>query len=270
MANFHKMYKLSLQLSITFFILFTTNNKLYAQMDIMKTDSINIQKAIENLEKYKKKDTFRIKALINILQETRFKKEKERAMPYYEEAIQLSDFLNFKEGQIRCYFFKAGYEKNCLRYESSLKYFDTVILVSKNENYDVLKRVRANAYYEKAFIWKSQNNYYNALNAYFESLKYFETKNDKRACEIYKFITTIYQDLGNKPNYKLYSELQLNYATKTKKKALIFDASLNIIDRFIEERSYDSAKIYVNKIEILIDTSFSKTLIFQYYEARLG
>jgi two-component system, NarL family, sensor kinase len=268
-ANFRKIYKLSLQLSIILFMLFIINNKLFAQADFLKMDSINIQNAIVNLEKYPKKDTFRIKALISILNETRFRKEKEKVMVYYEEILQLSSFLNFKEGQVRCYFFKASYEKNCLRYENSLRYFDSVIISTKNEKVDVLKRVRANAFIEKAFIWKNQNNYYAALNAYFESLKYFENKSDKKTYDIYKFIAQIYQVLGNKPNYKLYSELQLSYANKIKDKNLIFDATSNIIGRFIEEKNYDSARIYLDKIEVLIDTNVAKTLVFNYYD-KLG
>jgi two-component system NarL family sensor kinase len=199
-------------------IFFVWTNTLTGQPDYYKNLFTHAKDSlVKELKKYPAPDTSRVMALINILDYATFLSEKRQVLSYWQEANQLSDKLKFKKGQTITLFWRGAFYKSERKTDSALIYLDSAIRVAGTNDL-WLRRTKGSALFQKAMIYEGQENFYTALNAYFEAFKNFDTTDLIRQKMIALRVASIYQQLHNDDKALEYYKIALTLYEKANDK----------------------------------------------------
>ena len=171
---------------------------------------------VKELGKHPLPDTARVMALIKILDLSIFLSERKEVLPYWTEAIQLSRKLNFWKGLAACLEWRGSYYKSAHRPDSAVIFLDSTIQLSNNHTDPWLRYAKGFSLFQKGMIYESQENLYTALNAYFASLKIYDTADRVKQKMICLRIAGIYQELHNDARALEYYLQALNLFERTK------------------------------------------------------
>lgn len=227
----------------------------------------NKEAAVAELKNYPDPDTNRVKALMKIFNTATFLKERTEVRPYTLEALELSRKLNFTYGLGYAYSCIGSDYKAASDYPAALTYYDSVLLVTANATDLRLQHLRAAVFERKGMIYQTQENYYPALNCYFEALKYGEQYSNQRASRQYVFITSVYTSLNNFDKAMEYAMKNLQLTEK--------DSSINpqpiylpIIDIYLEKNDLANAERYLEKLRPYTLNQNEGQLSYGYYNKK--
>lgn len=226
------------------------------------------QDAIEGLKKFPAGDTNRVNALLRILNTAIFLKEKKEVISYLPEAMALSRKLNYQAGLGNSYLQKASYCKSASDYKDALLYYDSALYVTGNSAAEEMHVIKEVALEQKGVIFYNQENYYTALDYFFESLKYITAGRENRRSRIYIFITEIYLFLNNLEKADEYG--QKNIALVQNNGNALDNASVYfpVIDICIEKNELDRAGAYLDKLKPYMPDQKQVQINFGYYLKR--
>ena len=163
-------------------------------------------KAVSELKNFPHQDTGRVNALIRVLKKASFMKQMKQVMPYYDEALAISRKINYVKGLAECYRFMGSFYKSSMDQPNAQIYFDSVIQTARNSKDTAILEVKAVAQRWKGMIYYDQENYYEALNYLFESLKHYESDAGNMPIFLYQTITQIYIRLNNFEQASFYAK----------------------------------------------------------------
>ena len=190
---------------------------LTAQMDYYNNLFIHQKDSlVKELAKHPAHDTVRVNTLINLLDCAIFSSQRKQVLPYWEEAISLSRRLKDKDAEVDCLEWRGAFYKSAQKTDSAFIYFDSTIAQAGNAGDAWLRKAKGFAQFQKGMIYEFSENFYTALNNYFESLKtydgmdllkqkiislriadiYKKLYNDEKALEYYQAAHKYYQELN--------------------------------------------------------------------------
>ncbi|MBL7743964.1 MAG: hypothetical protein JNN00_10865 [Chitinophagaceae bacterium] len=207
------------------------------------------EKAITALKSFAKPDTARINALFNVISVAFIQKQRQELLPYYEEAMALSRKLEYAEGLAKCYVWKGHFNKAAPDRPAAHLYYDSAIVLARGTSNDGLLRYKADAHRGKGMIYYEQENYYNALNQFFESLKYYETRNSYTAMLLYTVIANVYARVNNYQQATVYALKNVALAEKDSSKAMQSQAYLSLAEIYVRKNELALAEIYLDKMK---------------------
>lgn len=226
------------------------------------------QEAINDLKNYPRPDTARVNALIRVLNTAAYLKERKALLPYLDEAYQISRRLNYIRGLGVCYSNTAGYYKSSSDYAKALLYFDSAIYIAGNIQEENIQGTKQWALEQKGAIYFSQENYYTALDYFFESLKFITPAREHRRSRIYTFITDIYTALNNLEKATEYGEK--NIALVEKDSSITDNATIyfSYIDVCLAKKDLETATRYLDKLQPFMPEPGQVQVSFGYYLKR--
>jgi len=223
--------------------------------------------AVAELQYYPHPDTARVNALIRVVHTAVFLKEREAVMPYRVEALELSRQLNYTEGLAAAYLSFGFYYKSKSQPDMSLKYLDSALLVAGNSTDEKLVDIKSAAYERKGLIYYEQDNFYQALDYFFESLKYLGNKNVNRRVNLYAHITQVYLRLNNLDKAEEYAKL--NAATLgSDTSSIAASVYFSVIEIYLAKNNFSQAAYYLGKIAPVIPHPYEVQVNFGYYMKR--
>jgi two-component system NarL family sensor kinase len=221
--------------------------------------------AIANLKQYPKQDTARVNALSAVFRTATFLKEREAVASYRDEALTLSRKLNYHRGLASCYISYGNYYKSALNYPKAFMYFDSALAVIKQSDDKRLWEQKSIAHERKGMMYHSQENYYPALDCYFEALKSIPVKSPVTETRIYSFITDTYVGLKN-------FNKAIEYATKNLAQVeadsnALYHAStiFSLVNSYLGLNDISSAERYLDKLTPFIPHDKETQVNFGYY-----
>jgi two-component system NarL family sensor kinase len=152
---------------------------------------------VKELDKHPLADTARALALMNVLESAVFLSERKEVLPYWAEAVQLSRKLNFRRVLASCLVWRGSYYKSAQRTDSAMLFLDSAIDLAGDPPSPSLHYAKGFALFQKGMIYETQENLYTALNAYFGSLKTYDTTDLVKQKMVCLRIAGIYQELHN-------------------------------------------------------------------------
>jgi two-component system, NarL family, sensor kinase len=239
-----------------------------AQGDIFSRMEKRKDSALENLKKYPQPDTHRIKALQTVLDAAVFLRQKKQVLPYFEEAIALSRQLQFNRGLAACYIWKGEFHKSSQQNTEAHVQFDSAIALASTNNDEYLQEKSAQALRQKGNIYYEQDNYYPALQYYFESLNYYEAHPDFNTTALLTNITSIYTRLNNYDKAIEYGTKNVLVSEKLGKKMMVAQAQLGLVNIYVKKSDLTAATAMLNEIEPLMPDSMELLLNTAYYDKR--
>ncbi|MBC7902662.1 MAG: hypothetical protein H7Y27_04540 [Gemmatimonadaceae bacterium] len=207
------------------------------------------EKGINALKLKPAPDTARVNALTNLIGGGVIQKQRHELMPYFEEALQLSRKLDYKEGLSKCYVWKGNFHKAALERARSHLYFDSAIRLNKPAVNDVLMKYGAQAQRGKALIYFEQENYYAALSYFFEALKYYEHRDRLSTMNLYTIIANIYSRLNNFQQAIVYATKNAEAAEETSEDEMKIQAWISLAEIHLGKNELVQAIIYLNKVK---------------------
>lgn len=224
--------------------------------------------AVTQLAKFPKDDTNRVNALISVLNTAVYLKERKEVSLYLVEALSLSRKFYYKKGLANCYLHRAHYYKSSSEYPTAIIYYDSALAVSADLKDPALLRLKGWATEQKAAIYYSQENYYTALDYFFESLKYEDATREQKKMRIYTFITEIYTLLNNLEKAGEYALRNIQLAEKDTNIVERGGVYLSYINICLEKGDYGTATLYLDKMSPFIPHAKQGQLNFGYYLKR--
>ena len=206
---------------------------------------------IEVLKKYPNPDTARAKALFAILDCATFLKEKKELMPYWEETISLSRKLKYKKTEAACLVWKGIYYKSAQKIDSAISYIDSGIQVTNTSADPRLKYTKGFGLFFKGMIYENQENFYPALQCYFEALKDYEPDLTGMKKKLSIKIANIYEILNNDDKALEYHKAAANYHA--------------IADIYFKRNELSDAKYYLDKLRPRMPDSVETQITGDYY-----
>jgi len=204
------MYHLWQRSVLTSVILFLFANGLSAQMDYYNQLFTHTKDSlVKELSKHPQPDTARAHALMDILNCALFSGQKKQVIPYWEQALLLSRKLKNKTSEAECLEWRGTYYKSIQKTDSALIYLDAAIDMAGNPADRGLRTVKRFALFERGMLYEFQENFYSALNSYFEALKMYEGSDFQRQKMISLRIASIYEKLHNDEKALEYYQLAL-------------------------------------------------------------
>jgi signal transduction histidine kinase len=240
----------------------------HAQNDMFTGFEKRKDKAVADLQKTPGQDTARVNALLRILSTPSFLKQQKQVEPYCYEALSLSRKLNYPNGLAGCYLFLGTMNKSASSYPAAHTYFDSILQISNNPNDSTLLETKAIAHRHKAMIYYEQENYYTALNQFFEALPYYEAVNSKHTLFIYTIISIIYLRLNNADQASVYAEKNIALAEKGFNPMLQAQSYLTLVDILIQRKQLSKAAHYLDKVMPYMPDSVEQLINFGYYQKR--
>ena len=204
------MYQLWRRSVLTAVILFLFASALRAQMDYYNQLFTHTKDSlVKELSKHPQPDSARAHALMDILNCAFFSGQKKQVIPYWEEALQLSRKLKNKTSEAECLEWRGTYYKSVQKTDSALIYLDAAIAMAGDPADRGLRAVKRFALFERGMLYEFQENFYTALNSYFEALKMYEGSDFQRQKMISLRIASIYEKLHNDEKALEYYQLAL-------------------------------------------------------------
>src|SRR5688572_11571318 len=141
--------------------------------------------AVAELKSYPRPDTARVNALIKVCSTAVYLKEREAVAPYRAEALDLSRRLNYTKGLASAYLSYGHYYKSKLQPAVSLSYYDSAVQTVGSSTDPRLVEIKSSSLERKGIIYFEQDNFYQALDFFFESLKYSGFRPSNRKINLY-------------------------------------------------------------------------------------
>lgn len=227
------------------------------------------QAALEELKQYPNPDTNRINALIKVVSTGVFLKEREELIAYRMEAGLLSRRLRYTKGLAFYYFATGNYYKSASKYQDALRFYDSTSMICANSTDPRLIELSAACCEMMGAIYYGQENYYMALDHFFESLKYSAYNPSGRNVRLNIFITEIYTLLNNTDKATEYGLRAIEMAEKDSVNApLRGSVYLAFVKVSLEKNDFESATFYLDKISQLLSDPDEILLFFGYYMGR--
>jgi signal transduction histidine kinase len=226
-------------------------NTLSAQPDYYKKIFQHTKDSlVKGLEKYPSPDTSRVIALIDIMDCAVFLSDKKQVLSYWGEAMGLSRKLNFRKAMAAALEWKGGFYKSEQKTDSALIYLDSAIQVAGNSTERWMRRAKGVSQFQKAMIYESQENFYTALNSYFESLKSYDSADFLKQKMTSLRIASIYQELHNDGKALAYYQAALNQYEKMNGNAANTEAEgiyTSIAGIYFDRGELSMASYYLHK-----------------------
>jgi len=224
--------------------------------------------AINELKNFPNADTNRVNALMKVFTAGTFLKERQEVLPYRLEGLAISRKLKYARGLAACYLSAGHYYKSAANYRDALVYFDSVIYITSNAKDMRLLEWKSMAYRWKGAIYFEQENYYTALDHFFEALKYADYNNKKTNIRLNEYIAEIYTTLNN-------LERALDYAQRNVK-LLEDDTSWSarthiyfmMIDIYLAKHELEPVFQYLDKMAPRMPDPKEVQMTFGYYLKR--
>jgi two-component system, NarL family, sensor kinase len=224
--------------------------------------------AVAFLQTKTKQDTARVNALVKVFNTPSFLKQMKQVEQYCIEALALSRRLNYTKGLAQCYLFYGLMNKASINYPGAHTYFDSTIQAGDNKSDSSLLESKAIAHRWKGMIYYEQENYYTALNEFFEALAYYERVPDRNTLYLYTLMSIIYLRLNNLEQATYYAEKDIALAEKGFNKMLQAQSYLQLIEILIVRKELSKASFYLDKIQPYMPDSIEVMLNFGYYQKR--
>lgn len=202
--------------------------------------------AIAALNNYTAKDTNRVVALLKIVNTAVYSKEKKLLLPYLDEAMQLSNRLNYKTGLGNCYLQKASYFKSLSSYPTALSYYDSALHIAGDQ--PGMQAIKQRALEQKGVIYLIQENYYPALDYFFESLKLLKDSTSEIHIRITTFIAEIYTTLKNLDKAAEYAKMNVTAVEKDSNIKTSGSVYFTYINICLEKGDLETAAFYLDKM----------------------
>jgi len=103
----------------------------------------------------------------------------------------------------------GSYYKSGRKTDSALIYLDSAIGVAGNAGEYWLRHTKGFALFQRAMIYEGQENFYTALNSYFEAFKNFDSTDPTKQKMVALRVATIYQELHNEDKALEYYKIAL-------------------------------------------------------------
>jgi two-component system, NarL family, sensor kinase len=224
------------------------------------------QQAIAALQHYPRPDTARIHALLRVLNIPTFLKERKELLPYQQQAIALSRRLHYTYGIAQCYVYAGAYYKSASDYAAALRHYDSALYLISNARDSQQLALKAIVFERKGMIYQLQENYYPALNCFFEALKYLAGRNNYRTVRLYIFITEIYLGLQNVKKASEFLNRNLRIVqSDLAVKELAASVYLTAVNIALEKNDLQTASTYVDSITPFANDPQQTLIRFGYY-----
>jgi signal transduction histidine kinase len=223
--------------------------------------------AIAELKSYPRPDTARVNALLKVCSTAVFLKERETVVAYRAEALDLSRKLNYTKGLASAYLSYGLYHKSRLEPDISMAYFDSVIHIVGNKTEPRLVEIKSSALERKGQIYFEQDNYYQALDYFFESLKFSGYRPSNRKVNLYTSITQVYLRLNNLEKAEEYAKLNIAMIESDTSKS-VASVYFSIIDIYLEKNNFVQAAYYLDKVAPGIPHPVETQINFGFYMKR--
>ncbi len=221
--------------------------------------------AIAELKKFPKPDTARVNALINVFTTATFFKERQEVSSYRTEALLISKRLNYPRGLVVCYLSMGNYYKSALDYPKAFIYYDSALAIINQTGGKELLEQKAIAYERKGMMYHSQENYYPALDCYFESLKTLTDKTRERESRLFTFITDAYVGLKNLDKAIEFSQKNLALIQSDSNVMRHSSPILAFINICLEKNDLHTAETYLDKLSPYMPDPKEIQVNFGYY-----
>jgi two-component system, NarL family, sensor kinase len=224
--------------------------------------------ALLKLKNFPKPDTARVNALIELFNTAVFLKQRQEVTPYRLEALTLSRKLHYTSGLAHCYVATGAFYKSASDYDRAHLYFDSAIIMAGSSNQKELLQIKAGASRQKGAIYFQQENFYMALDCYFEALKTADSVNTERTPTVYGNIIKIYTALNNYAKATEYAEKNLALVEASGKYEDKEFAYFSYIGLCIAKKDFRTASLYLDKIAPHVPDSIQVQSTFGYYQKR--
>lgn len=185
---------------------------LTAQMDYYNNLFIHQKDSlVKELAKHPAQDTVRVNVLISILDCAIFLSQRKQVLPYWQEAIGLSRSLKDKKAEVDCLEWRGSFYKSAQKTDSALLYLDSAIAQAGNSTDAWMRSSKGFSQFEKGMMYEFAENFYTALNNYFESLKTYDGMDLHKQKMISLRIADIYKKLYNDEKALEYYQAALKY-----------------------------------------------------------
>lgn len=228
----------------------------------------NKEQAILNLSRHDRQDTARVNALLAVVYTAIFFKERKELLPYLEEGLSLSRRLSYTKGLANCYMQKGNYHKSASDYKNALLYYDSTIRLIDEKGDDQASALREWALEQKGSIYYAQENYYMALDYYFEALRNLPESHRARRFRIYKFMTEIYTLLNNLESATEYALKNISMLVNDTDRMNHATAYLSYIDVCLEKKDLETASLYLDKMSPYVPDPNEVQVNYGYYIKR--
>ena len=240
-----------------------------AQPDIFKRQFAHEKDSlVKELDRHPLPDTTRALALMNVLESAVFLSEKKEVMPYWQAAIQLSRQFHFRKVLAECLEWKGSYYKSAQQADSALTYLDSAIDLSGDTATLWPHLVKGFSFFQKGMIYENEEKLYTALNAYFESLKSYDSVNPVRQKMVCLRIASIYQELQNDARALDYYLMALQLYEKINGNNIDGDAGglfISIAGIYFNRREYEKAGYYLKKMTPFMPDTVETMTTGSYY-----
>ncbi|MEP6712045.1 MAG: ATP-binding protein [Ferruginibacter sp.] len=152
---------------------------------------------VKELSKHPLPDTARASALCRLIDAAIFLKERKELMPYWEEAYKLSVKFKYAAALVHCLNWKASFYKSEQKIDSAFLCLDSATKIKGDSADARLKDAKAFSFFLRGMIYENQENYYTALNNYFEAIKNYGPTHAYVRQVTHIRIAEIYEGLNN-------------------------------------------------------------------------
>ncbi|HTE13152.1 MAG TPA: sensor histidine kinase [Chitinophagaceae bacterium] len=239
-----------------------------AQAEIFSGVEKRIDSAIALLNNYPMPDSARVNALAVVYTTAVFLKQQKQVKPYCDEALAISRKNGYVQGMAECYLFIGNFFRSSGNTASAFVYFDSLLLITRNEKNTSIPELRAQAFRWKGMIYLMHEDYYEALNNLFEALKYYESHVDRFTLFILTNITDIYTRLNNLDQAAFYAAKNAALAEKTFPGIYKVESYLALVDIYLKKKDLQLASVYLDKAKPYMPDSNETMMNFGYYENR--
>jgi two-component system, NarL family, sensor kinase len=252
-------------------LFFLPSHSLMAQqlnVDDFNNFQENKNHAIAELKKFPQQDTNRVNALIKVFTTAAYLKQRQEVMPYRIEAMALSRKLQFIKGLAYCYSSMANFYKSSLDKPNAHLYFDSVMYIIGNSSDTKLIELKSSAIEIKGKMYYDQENYYTALNYFFEALKYQQDTTGKNIIRLYTFIAEIYTSLNNLDKATEYAKKSIAVAERDTSVQVDEFIYFSFIDICLLKNDLQTATFYLDKMTSYIPHPKQVQVNVGYYKKR--
>jgi two-component system, NarL family, sensor kinase len=221
--------------------------------------------AVAELKSYPRPDTARVNALIKVFSTAIFLREREAVMQYRAEALDLSRRLGYVRGMAAAYASYGLYYKSRLEPALSHTYFDSVLYIIGNSQEPRHIRQKAFALERKGTLFFEQDSYYQALDYFFESMKYtgFQPVNNKS--NLYTNITQVYIRLNNLEKAEEYAKLNVALIESDTADHMNMSVYFSLVDIYLIKQNLDRAEFYNEKVGRVVPHPYEVQINYGYY-----
>lgn len=222
------------------------------------------EEAVRELARYPAADTARVHALHRVVNTATYLKERKEVMPYAEEMLLISRKIGYSFGIVHYYMAKAAIHKSASEYKTAQKVYDTAIRLIKENPLSKLTGTHILALERKGSMYMTDENYYPALECYFDALKLMPDTVREKKVLILNFIAECYNYLNNPVKAEEYALNNVALAEKYKLPFLLTLTYSTCVELFLNKNDPDKAETYLNKLAPLVTDPKQVQLKFGY------